>query len=143
MTEEEQIDYFIKDLETVLVNDTLPEYTAAIVIEPVLGNGGFTAAPTGWVKKVRALCDKYGIMNLNRNKQSLTLNLKSEKGKEIFRGLVKQSDIVVENYRPGVMSFQIRHCTEKRSRYLPRSWRSMESRRHSLISLIWKQLKKV
>jgi len=62
MTEEEQIDYFIKDLETVLVNDTLPEYTAAIVIEPVLGNGGFTAAPTGWVKKVRALCDKYGIM---------------------------------------------------------------------------------
>lgn len=42
-------------------------------------------------------------MNLNRNKKGITLNLKSEKGKEIFRKLVEQSDIVLENYRPGVM----------------------------------------
>lgn len=43
------------------------------------------------------------FMNLNRNKKGMTLNLKSEKGKEIFKELVKQSDIVLENYRPGVM----------------------------------------
>lgn len=43
------------------------------------------------------------FMNLNRNKRGMTLNLKTEKGREIFRGLVKQSDIVLENYRPGVM----------------------------------------
>lgn len=43
------------------------------------------------------------FMNLNRNKKGMTLNLKSEKGKEIFRNLVKESDIVLENYRPGVM----------------------------------------
>jgi CoA:oxalate CoA-transferase len=43
------------------------------------------------------------FMNLNRNKKGITLNLKSEKGKEIFREMVKQSDIVLENYRPGVM----------------------------------------
>lgn len=43
------------------------------------------------------------FMNLNRNKKGVTLNLKSNKGKEIFRELVKQSDIVLENYRPGVM----------------------------------------
>lgn len=42
-------------------------------------------------------------MNLNRNKRGMTLNLKSEKGKDIFIELVKQSDIVLENYRPGVM----------------------------------------
>ena len=43
------------------------------------------------------------FVKLNRNKRGMTLNLKSEEGKEIFRGLVKQSDIVLENYRPGVM----------------------------------------
>ena len=43
------------------------------------------------------------FMNLNRNKYGMTLNLKSEKGKQIFLELVKQSDIVLENYRPGVM----------------------------------------
>ena len=43
------------------------------------------------------------FMNLNRNKRGITLNLKSEKGREIFRDLVKKSDIVIENFRPGVM----------------------------------------
>lgn len=40
----------------------------------------------------------------NANKKSLTLNMKFEEGKEIFRKLVKDSDVVVENFRPGVMS---------------------------------------
>lgn len=42
-------------------------------------------------------------MNLNRNKRGMTLDLKSEEGKRIFKDLVKKSDIVLENYRPGVM----------------------------------------
>ncbi len=42
-------------------------------------------------------------MNLNRNKKGMTLNLKSDEGKDIFKKLVAQSDIVLENYRPGVM----------------------------------------
>ncbi len=41
--------------------------------------------------------------NLNRNKKGITLNLKTEKGKEIFLELVKKADILLENYRPGVM----------------------------------------
>ena len=41
--------------------------------------------------------------NLNRNKKGITLNLKSEAGKEILRELVKKSDVLIENYRPGVM----------------------------------------
>ena len=43
------------------------------------------------------------FINLNRNKKGITLNLKSDKGKEIFRKLVSQYDVVIENYRPGVM----------------------------------------
>lgn len=40
----------------------------------------------------------------NANKKSLTLNIKFEEGKEIFRKLVKTADVVVENFRPGVMA---------------------------------------
>src|SRR6201989_585182 len=40
---------------------------------------------------------------LNCNKRSLTLNMKSDEGKEIFRKLVDRSDILVENFGPGVM----------------------------------------
>lgn len=39
----------------------------------------------------------------NSNKKSVTLNLKDKKGQEIFKKLVKISDVVVENFRPGVM----------------------------------------
>lgn len=42
-------------------------------------------------------------MNLNRNKKGISLNLKSAKGKEIFKALVKKADIVLENFRPGTM----------------------------------------
>jgi crotonobetainyl-CoA:carnitine CoA-transferase CaiB-like acyl-CoA transferase len=41
---------------------------------------------------------------LNRGKRSLTLNLKSEEGKGIFRALAKEADVVVEGFRPGVVS---------------------------------------
>ena len=41
--------------------------------------------------------------NVNRSKKSITLNLKSEEGKKIFLEMVKKADVVVENYRPGVM----------------------------------------
>lgn len=40
---------------------------------------------------------------LNRNKRSITLNLKSPEGREIFLEMVKQADVVMSNYRPGVM----------------------------------------
>lgn len=41
--------------------------------------------------------------NINRNKKGVTLNLKEDRDKEIFREMAAQADIVVENYRPGVM----------------------------------------
>lgn len=41
--------------------------------------------------------------NLNRNKRGITLNLKTQEGKDILKSLVKEADILLENYRPGVM----------------------------------------
>jgi len=47
------------------------------------------------------------FQNLHRNKRSVTLDLKSPKGVEIFRELVKRADVVVENFRPDV-KFRLR-----------------------------------
>ncbi len=43
------------------------------------------------------------FLSINRNKKSITLNLKSEKGKEILFKLIKISDVLIETNRPGVM----------------------------------------
>ena len=40
---------------------------------------------------------------MHRNKQNMALNLKSEKGREIFIELVKNADVVIEGFRPGVL----------------------------------------
>ena len=48
--------------------------------------------------------EKSGLfLNLNTNKRSITLNLQSEKGKEIFKNLVETADVVVESLSPGVI----------------------------------------
>ena len=46
--------------------------------------------------------DSPGFLALNRNKRSITLDLKSEEGREVLYALVKTADVVVENARPGV-----------------------------------------
>jgi len=43
------------------------------------------------------------FMSINRNKKSMTLDLKQEKGKKIFKELVKKADVVTENFRPDTM----------------------------------------
>jgi crotonobetainyl-CoA:carnitine CoA-transferase CaiB-like acyl-CoA transferase len=43
------------------------------------------------------------FMNLNRNKKSIVLNLKESGAKEIFLDLIKRSDVILENFRPGTM----------------------------------------
>lgn len=42
------------------------------------------------------------FQNLHRNKRSMTLNLKSPQGLDIFKKLVQSADVIVENYRPDV-----------------------------------------
>lgn len=43
------------------------------------------------------------FMAWNRNKRSISLDIKKEEGKEIVRRLLKDADVVLENFRPGVM----------------------------------------
>ncbi len=70
-----------------------------IKIEPP-GTGDQTRAAMGFKMKGS---DSMGFLNMNRNKRSVALNLKSDAGREIFYMLVETADIVIENYRPGVM----------------------------------------
>ncbi|HEY9072443.1 MAG TPA: CaiB/BaiF CoA-transferase family protein [Candidatus Ozemobacteraceae bacterium] len=44
------------------------------------------------------------FMSINRGKKSVTLNLKSPRGREILIDLVKKADVVIENFKPGVMA---------------------------------------
>ncbi|NMM77055.1 CoA transferase [Rhodococcus sp. SRB_17] len=47
--------------------------------------------------------DSMGFLNMNRNKRSLTVDLKTNEGKQVFYELAKTADVIVENYRPGVV----------------------------------------
>jgi 4-aminobutyrate aminotransferase-like enzyme len=61
-TEEEEASYALAELEKVLSTQSAPEETAAIVVEPVLGEGGYIPAAKGYLQGLRALCDKYEIL---------------------------------------------------------------------------------
>lgn len=62
MTDAEAIDYYIEKLNDVFEECSPAEYVAAIVVEPLQGEGGFVPAPIEWVKAVRRICDEKGIM---------------------------------------------------------------------------------
>ena len=55
------------------------------------------------VKTGGSIRETYMFLCTNRNKRSLTLDIRNPKGQEIFKKLVQWSDVLVENFRPGVM----------------------------------------
>jgi CoA:oxalate CoA-transferase len=76
----------------------------ADVIKVERPEGGDTArggAPM--VKNDRGEAQSGYFLRFNRNKRSLTLNLKSERGRRLFAELAEKSDVVVENFRPGLL----------------------------------------
>ena len=76
----------------------------AEVIKIEVPNGGDdTRAYPPFRKNCNGDQESLYFANINRNKKGVTLNLKSEEGKALFCKMVKTADIVVENYRPGVM----------------------------------------
>ncbi len=70
-----------------------------IKIEPP-GGGDQTRGAMGFKMKGD---DSLGFLNMNRNKRSVTLNLKTEAGRGVLLRMVKDADILLENYRPGAM----------------------------------------
>jgi 4-aminobutyrate aminotransferase len=62
MTEAETTDYCLHELKRLLKSQTAPEETAGIVIEPVLGEGGYVVPPVEFMKELRYICDEYGIL---------------------------------------------------------------------------------
>ncbi len=62
MSEEQASQYALEKLEYLLASQTAPKETAAILIESVLGEGGYVVPPTSFMKGLREICDKHGIM---------------------------------------------------------------------------------
>lgn len=60
----------IASIHRIFKNDAAPEDIAAIVIEPVQGEGGFYASSPAFMQRLRALCDEHGIMLIADEVQS-------------------------------------------------------------------------
>jgi len=52
----------VGELRQLFETQTAPEETAAIVVEPVLGEGGYVIPPPGFLPALRDLCDAYGVL---------------------------------------------------------------------------------
>ncbi|KXS38383.1 4-aminobutyrate--2-oxoglutarate transaminase [Modicisalibacter tunisiensis] len=63
-------DEALRGLKMALKTDANPKDTAAIVLEPVLGEGGFYAAPTSFLEKIREICDEHGMLMIVDEVQS-------------------------------------------------------------------------
>ena len=95
----------VLDLSHVLAAPTatmiLADLGAEVIhVEPPQGDDAREYGP--YIGKVDADHSGYFI-SLNRNKKSLVLNLKHPQGKKILTELIKVSDVLVENYRPGTL----------------------------------------
>jgi alpha-methylacyl-CoA racemase len=79
----------------------LADFGAEVIkIEPVVP---FPMENVGYSLKGEERRREVAHFTLNRNKKSVGINLREEAGKEIFYGLVRQTDVVIEGYRPGVV----------------------------------------
>ena len=60
--EERTSQFCLEELDFILDTQTAPEETAAILVEPVLGEGGYVPPPASFLRALRELCDRYGIL---------------------------------------------------------------------------------
>lgn len=67
---EETTDFCLHELEHLLKTQTAPSETAAILVEPVLGEGGYVVPPTGFLKGLRRICDHHEMLLIADEVQS-------------------------------------------------------------------------
>ncbi len=59
---EEAVDFCLRELDFLFATQTAPNETAAMVVEPVLGEGGFVPAPDRFLQGLRERCDLHGVL---------------------------------------------------------------------------------
>jgi 4-aminobutyrate aminotransferase len=60
--DEQTTQWCLEELEFLFLSQSAPNETAAILIEPVLGEGGYVVPPQDFLSRLREICNKYGIM---------------------------------------------------------------------------------
>jgi 4-aminobutyrate aminotransferase len=61
-SDEQTTNWCLDELDFLFISQTAPQETAAILIEPVLGEGGYVVPPAAFLKGLRERCDQYGIL---------------------------------------------------------------------------------
>ena len=67
---EQAVDYYINSIRDVFEQSAPADTIAAIVVEPLQGEGGFIPAPIEWIRAVRSICDEHGILLIADEVQS-------------------------------------------------------------------------
>ncbi len=83
MNEKSAIEYYVKRINHIFEECSAPELIAAMVLEPVQGEGGFIPAPIEWVNALRKVCDEKGILII---------------ADEIQTGFARSGKMFVSNY---------------------------------------------
>ncbi|WP_407410288.1 4-aminobutyrate--2-oxoglutarate transaminase [Acinetobacter sp.] len=81
------IDAAMNSIDDILTTDIAPESVAAIVVEPVQGEGGFHVAPPEFFRRLRALCDQHGILMI---------------ADEVQTGFARTGQVFAMDYHPEV-----------------------------------------
>ena len=70
LPEEKEVEYYIDSIKAVFEQCAAADTIAAIVVEPLQGEGGFIPAPIEWIKAIRKICDDNGILLIADEVQS-------------------------------------------------------------------------
>lgn len=81
----------------------LADMGADVIKIEMPGTGDDTRSYPPFRENKNGVRESLYFANINRNKRGVTLNLKTPEGKELFLRMVTSADVVIENYRPGVM----------------------------------------